>query len=102
LVTSVVNDVIMPPLIKIMGRVNFSDVFCNLAPSKPAKDGSVIKSLAPLDTTLNWPEVDGRVSFRPHANQWRDTGKTLYPPAQAPTTFCHVSQTNRCGANTQG
>src|ERR1044072_1114070 len=45
-VTSVVNDIIMPPIGKIMGGVNFSDLFINLDPSKLAKDGTVIKSLA--------------------------------------------------------
>ncbi|MBE0540028.1 MAG: large conductance mechanosensitive channel protein MscL [Verrucomicrobia bacterium] len=45
-VTSVVNDVIMPPIGKVMGGVNFSDLFINLDPSKLAKDGSVINSLA--------------------------------------------------------
>jgi large conductance mechanosensitive channel len=45
-VTSVVNDIIMPPIGKVMGGVNFSDLFINLDPSKLAKDGSVIKSLA--------------------------------------------------------
>ncbi len=46
IVTSVVNDVIMPPIGKLMGGVNFSDLFINLDPSKMAKDGSAIKSLA--------------------------------------------------------
>jgi large conductance mechanosensitive channel len=45
-VTSVVNDIIMPPIGKAMGGVNFTDLFLNLDPSKLAKDGSVIKSLA--------------------------------------------------------
>ncbi len=45
-ITSMVNDVIMPPIGKLMGGVNFSDLFINLDPSKLAKDGSVIKSLA--------------------------------------------------------
>jgi large conductance mechanosensitive channel len=45
-VTSVVNDIIMPPIGKVMGGVNFADLFLNLDPSKLAKDGSVIKSLA--------------------------------------------------------
>jgi large conductance mechanosensitive channel len=45
-VTSVVNDIIMPPIGKLMGGVNFTDLFLNLDPSKLAKDGSVIKSLA--------------------------------------------------------
>lgn len=46
IVTSVVNDIIMPPIGKVMGGVNFSDLFINLDPSKLAKDGTVIKSLA--------------------------------------------------------
>jgi large conductance mechanosensitive channel len=45
-VTSVVNDILMPPIGKAMGGVNFSDLFLNLDPSKLAQDGSVIKSLA--------------------------------------------------------
>jgi len=45
-VTSVVNDIIMPPIGKIMGGVNFADLFINLDPSKLAKNGSAIKSLA--------------------------------------------------------
>ena len=34
IVTSMVNDVIMPPIGKLMGGVNFSDLFINLDPSK--------------------------------------------------------------------
>ncbi len=45
-VTSIVNDIIMPPIGKAMGGVNFADLFINLDPAKLAKDGSVIKSLA--------------------------------------------------------
>lgn len=45
-VTSLVNDIIMPPIGKAMGGVNFTDLFLNLDPSKLAKDGSVIRSLA--------------------------------------------------------
>ncbi len=46
IVTSMVNDVLMPPIGKAMGGVNFSDLFINLDPGKLAKDGSVIKSIA--------------------------------------------------------
>jgi len=45
-VTSVVNDIVMPPIGKLMGGVNFTDLFYNLDPTRLAKDGSVIKSLA--------------------------------------------------------
>ena len=34
IVTSMVNDVLMPPIGKAMGGVNFSDLFINLDPSK--------------------------------------------------------------------
>lgn len=46
IVTSMVNDILMPPIGKAMGGVNFADLFINLDPSKVAKDGSAIKSLA--------------------------------------------------------
>ena len=36
IVTSVVNDVLMPPIGKVMGGVNFGDLFINLDPSKGA------------------------------------------------------------------
>ena len=45
-VTSLVNDIIMPPIGKAMGGVNFADLFINLDPTKLAKDGAVIQSLA--------------------------------------------------------
>lgn len=41
IVTSVVNDIFLPPIGKMMGGVNF----INLDPSKLAKDGSAIISL---------------------------------------------------------
>lgn len=44
-VTSLVNDIIMPPIGRMMGGVNFSDLFINLDPSKLANDGTVINSL---------------------------------------------------------
>ena len=34
IVTSMVNDILMPPIGKAMGGVNFSDLFLNLDPSK--------------------------------------------------------------------
>jgi large conductance mechanosensitive channel len=45
-VTSVINDIIVPPIGNAMGSVNFTGVFINLDPSKLPKDGSFIKSLA--------------------------------------------------------
>lgn len=34
IVTSIVNDILMPPIGKAMGGVNFSDLFINLEPAK--------------------------------------------------------------------
>ena len=34
IVTSMVNDILMPPIGKLMGGVNFTDLFINLDPSK--------------------------------------------------------------------
>src|SRR5438105_12108403 len=45
-VTSAVKDLIMPPIGRIMGGVNFSDLFINLDPSKTGKGGEPIVSLA--------------------------------------------------------
>jgi large conductance mechanosensitive channel len=41
-----VSDVLMPPIGKLMGGVNFSDLFINLDPSKTLPNGSAITSLA--------------------------------------------------------
>jgi large conductance mechanosensitive channel len=46
IVTSMVNDILMPPIGKVMGGVNFSDLFVNLDPGKLAKSGGPIRSLA--------------------------------------------------------
>ena len=45
IVTSLVNDVVMPPIGKLMGNVNFNSLFINLAPDKRLPDGSVISTL---------------------------------------------------------
>src|SRR5580658_2662001 len=54
IVTSLVNDVLMPPIGKMMGGVNFTDLFFNLDPDKTimGADGKakVIKSLADAKT----------------------------------------------------
>jgi large conductance mechanosensitive channel len=45
IVTSLVNEILMPPIGKLMGDVNFSDLFINLEPGKLAKGGGAIKSV---------------------------------------------------------
>ena len=45
-VSSLVTDVIMPPIGKIMGGVDFKDLFINLEPSKVTKAGATVKTLA--------------------------------------------------------
>ena len=45
-VTSLVNDLLMPPIGKVIGGVSFSNLFINLEPSKTLPDGTVVTSLA--------------------------------------------------------
>ena len=47
IVTSVVNDILMPPIGKVMGGVNFADLFIIL---DPGKGGGPITSLAQAKT----------------------------------------------------
>ncbi|MBI4661540.1 MAG: large-conductance mechanosensitive channel protein MscL [Verrucomicrobia bacterium] len=49
-VTSLVNDVLMPPIGKLMGEVNFSDLFINLSPHQLLPNGDRIVSLAQAKT----------------------------------------------------
>src|ERR1700722_16107618 len=46
IVTSLVNDVIMPPIGKLTGGVDFKELFINLDPIKTMKSGSAVKTLA--------------------------------------------------------
>jgi large conductance mechanosensitive channel len=46
IIGSLVADVIMPPIGKVMGGVDFKDLFVNLDPAKLTKAGSAVKSLA--------------------------------------------------------
>lgn len=50
IVTSVVNDILMPPIGKAMGGVNFADLFVNLDPGKKLANGEAITSLAQAKT----------------------------------------------------
>ena len=45
IVTSLVNDVIMPPIGKVTGGVNFKSMFINLDSSKRLADGSPVTTL---------------------------------------------------------
>ena len=44
IVTSLVNDVVMPPIGKLMGNVNFSDLFVSLDPQKTEGITSLAKA----------------------------------------------------------
>src|SRR2546427_9476384 len=46
IVTSIVTDILMPPIGKAMGGVNFADLFINLDPGKRLPNGDPITSLA--------------------------------------------------------
>ncbi len=45
-ITSLVNDIIMPPIGKALGGADFKDLFYNLDPGKMTKAGTAVKSLA--------------------------------------------------------
>ena len=45
-VTSMVNDVVMPPIGKALGGVNFSNLFINLSPAKTLPNGDAVTTLA--------------------------------------------------------
>lgn len=44
IITSLVNDIIMPPIGKVMGNVNFSDLFISLDPEKTKDITSLAKA----------------------------------------------------------
>ena len=46
IVTSLVNDIIMPPIGKVTGGVNFADLFINLDPSKKLTNDLPVTTLA--------------------------------------------------------
>jgi large conductance mechanosensitive channel len=50
-VSSAVADIIMPPIGKLMGGVNFNDLFINLDPSKHLPNGDPVTSLAQAKAT---------------------------------------------------
>ena len=50
IVTSMVSDVLMPPIGKAMGGVNFADLFIILDPGKTLPNGAPIASLAQAKT----------------------------------------------------
>jgi large conductance mechanosensitive channel len=46
IISSLVGDVIMPPIGKLLGGVDFKDMFINLDPAKLTKAGAVVKTMA--------------------------------------------------------
>ena len=46
IISSMVGDVIMPPIGKLLGGVDFKDMFINLDPSKLTKAGAAVKTMA--------------------------------------------------------
>jgi large conductance mechanosensitive channel len=50
IVTSIVTDILMPPIGKAMGGVNFADLFINLDSGKRLPNGDPITSLAQAKT----------------------------------------------------
>jgi len=52
IVTSLVNDIIMPPIGLLLGKINFSDMFINLTPDKAATSLKAAKDLGAA--TINY------------------------------------------------
>jgi len=52
IVTSLVNDIIMPVIGRILGSINFSDLFINLTPEKSAASLKIAKDLGAA--TINY------------------------------------------------
>lgn len=46
IITSLVNDIIMPPIGKLTGGVDFKDLFINLDPGKLTKLSALVKTIA--------------------------------------------------------
>jgi large conductance mechanosensitive channel len=51
-VTSLVNDIIMPPIGLVLGKINFTDLFINLTPDKAATSLKAAKDLGAA--TINY------------------------------------------------
>lgn len=51
-VTSLVNDIIMPPIGLLLGKINFTDLFINLTPDKAATSLKAAKDLGAA--TINY------------------------------------------------
>ena len=47
IVTAIVNDLIMPPISKLTGGINFANKFINLDPQKMLPSGEAVKTLLP-------------------------------------------------------
>ncbi len=45
IITAIVNDLIMPPISKLTGGINFANKFINLDPQKMLPGGEVVKTL---------------------------------------------------------
>ena len=52
IVTSLVNDIIMPPIGLLLGKINFTDLFINLTPEKAATSLKAAKDLGAA--TINY------------------------------------------------
>ena len=52
IVTSLVNDIIMPPIGLLLGKINFTDLFINLTPDKAATSLKAAKDLGAA--TINY------------------------------------------------
>ncbi len=102
IVTSLVNDIIMPPVGLLLGKINFTDLFINLTPDKAATSLKAAKDLGAatinygqfINTVINFLIVAVVIFFVVKAfNAMRR--KPAPAPAAAPTTkACPYCQTD--------
>lgn len=119
IVTSVVNDIIMPPIGKLLGGANFTDLFYNLDDKTLLPNGAPITSLAQaqeagvaviaygqfINTLLDFLIVALCVfALVKGINYLRRSGKTEEEPVKAPTNkecpHCYMEipiKATRCG-----
>jgi large conductance mechanosensitive channel len=95
IVSSAVDDVIMPPIGRLVGKVDFSNIFLNLTPNKPCETLAACKAAGAatlnvgnfINQVINFLIVAFAVFLLVRAvNRW--VPKPAPPPPAAPTKVC--------------
>ena len=95
IVSSAVDDVIMPPIGRLIGKVDFSNIFLNLTPNKPCETLAACKTVGAatlnvgnfINQVINFLIVAFAVFLLVRAvNRW--VPKPAPQPPPAPTKVC--------------